>query len=365
MTFPTAPAPDIEWTKLGLAVTDMVNGHIESTYSVEEGKWTAPKFIEDPYLRVHGLSTALNYGQQVYEGLKAYRTQSGKIQIFRPAFHAARMQHSADVVSIPPVPIGHFIAAVNAAVVYNAEWVPPYDSGAALYIRPVLFGSSGHLALTPPAEYTLCVYVQPFSSYHGTAPLPAVTLEDFDRAAPKGTGHAKIGGNYAPVMKWSKHAMKAGFPMTLHLDSKTGEDIDEFSTSGFMGVKITQQEGGAEQVVLVVPKSDNIINSVTSDSLMAIGKGLGYQVEHRTVKYAELSTFSEVMAVGTAACLVPIRSITHQSRGDYFVYTTESAAGPVCQKLYTELTSLQRGDREDSLEWCHEVKQVLDGVVQK
>lgn len=290
------------------------------------------------------------------------------------------MQLSADVVSIPPVPIGHFIAAVNAAVVYNAEWVPPYDSGAALYIRPVLFGSSGHLSLTPPAEYTLCVYVQPFSSYHGTAPLPAVTLEEFDRAAPKGTGHAKIGGNYAPVMKWSKHAMKAGFPMTLHLDSKTGENIDEFSTSGFIGVRITKQEEGMEQVVLVVPKSDNIINSVTSDSLMAIGKGLDYQVEHRTVrnwfsqlaadwlanqyqvKYAELSTFSEVMAVGTAACLVPIRSITHQSRGDCFVYTAEDTAGPVCQKLYAELTNLQRGDSEDRLEWCHEVKEMLEKV---
>jgi branched-chain amino acid aminotransferase len=193
------------------------------------------------------------------------------------------MQHSAEVVSIPPVPIDHFIAAVNAAVVHNAEWVPPYDSGAALYIRPVLLGTSGHFALTPPTEYTFCVYVQPFSSYHGIAPLPAVVLEDFDRAAPKGTGHAKIGGNYAPVMKWSEKAMKAGFPMTLHLDSKTGEDIDEFSTSGFLGVQIKKQEGISEQVVLVVPKSDNIINSVTSDSVMGIGKRLGYQVEHRTV----------------------------------------------------------------------------------
>lgn len=193
------------------------------------------------------------------------------------------MQHSADVVSIPPMPIDQFVAAVNAAVEHNAEWVPPYSSGAALYLRPLLFGSSGHLALTPPTEYKFCVYVQPFANYHGTAPLPAVVLEEFDRAAPKGTGHAKIGGNYAPVYKWSKEAMKAGFPLTLHLDSKTGEDIDEFSTSGFMGVRTKIEAGKPDQVVLVVPKSDNIINSVTSDSLMAIGKDLGYQVEHRTV----------------------------------------------------------------------------------
>lgn len=193
------------------------------------------------------------------------------------------MQHSADVVSIPPVPIDHFISAVNAAVVHNAEWVPPHSSGAALYIRPVLFGSNGHLALTPPTEYKLCVYVHPFSSYHGTSPLPAVVMEDFDRAAPRGTGHAKIGGNYAPVMKWSKKAMASGFPMTLHLDSKTGADIDEFSTSGFMGVRIESEDGQLPRVVLVVPKSHNIINSVTSDSLMQIGKQLGYQVEHRAV----------------------------------------------------------------------------------
>ncbi|KAJ5715517.1 Branched-chain amino acid aminotransferase II [Penicillium malachiteum] len=337
MTFPPSPAPNVEWTKLGFAVSDLVNGHIESTYSVDEGIWSPLKLVADPYLRIHGLAPALNYGQQVYEGLKAYRTRNGKIQIFRPYFHAARMQHSADVVSIPPVPIDHFITAVNAAVEKNAEWVPPYESGASMYIRPVLFGSSGHFALTPPAEYTFCVYVQPFSTYHGVMPLPAVTLEEFDRAAPKGTGHAKIGG-------------------------KTGEDIDEFSTSGFMGVRVKKQEGEPDQVTLVVPKSDNIINSVTSDSLMALARQLGYEVEHRTVKYTELSSFSEVMAVGTAAALVPIRSITHQSRGDNFVYTTETAAGPVCQKLHSELISVQRGDSEDNEAWCYEVKQVLNGV---
>ncbi|OJJ42480.1 hypothetical protein ASPZODRAFT_137282 [Penicilliopsis zonata CBS 506.65] len=334
----------------------MVNGHMESSYSVETGEWSAPKFVADPFLRVHGLAPALNYGQQVYEGLKAYRTPTGQIQVFRPRFHATRMQHSASVVSIPPVPIDHFIAAVNAAVAHNAEWVPPHSSGAALYIRPLLFGSSGHFMLTPPNEYTFCVYVQPFSTYHGIAPLPAVVLEEFDRAAPRGTGHAKIGGNYAPVMKWSGLAMKEGFPMTLHLDSKTGTEIDEFSTSGFLGVRMEKNAGQEDQVVLVVPKSDNIINSVTSDSVLEIGKALGYQVEHRPVKYTELSTFSEVMAVGTAAALVPIRSIKHKSRAEDFVFTEDKTAGPICQKLYAELTSVQRGDSEDRFGWCFEVE---------
>ncbi|KAF7590227.1 hypothetical protein BBP40_003111 [Aspergillus hancockii] len=357
MTFPPAPAENIEWTKLGLAVTDIVNGHVESTFSMETGTWTAPRFVADPYLRIHGLAPALNYGQQVYEGLKAYRSATNQILLFRPQFHAARMQHSADVVSIPPVPTEHFLACVNLAVAQNAEWVPPHASGAALYIRPVLLGSSAHFALTPPAEYTFCVYVQPFSTYHGIAPLPAVVLEEFDRAAPRGTGHAKIGGNYAPVMKWSEKAKKEGFPMTLHLDSATRSEIDEFSTSGFLGVRMD-----GDSPVLVVPKSENIIGSVTSDSCMQIGRSLGWTVEHRPVKYDELATFKEVMAVGTAAALVPIRSITYKSRGDRFVYTEETSAGPVCQQLYAALTGIQRGENTDQFGWCAVVEKAADVV---
>ncbi|KAE8422659.1 aminotransferase [Aspergillus pseudocaelatus] len=349
-----------DWTKLGLAVTDMVNGHVESTFSITTGKWTTPKFVEDPYLRIHGLAPALNYGQQVYEGLKAYRSAADQILLFRPQFHAARMQHSADVVSIPPVPTDHFLECVNLAVARNAEWVPPHASGAALYVRPVLLGSAAHFALTPPTEYTFCVYVQPFSTYHGISPLPAVVLEDFDRAAPRGTGHAKIGGNYAPVMKWSEKAKKEGYPMTLHLDSATHSEIDEFSTSGFLGAKMD-----GDKPVLVVPKSDNIIGSVTSDSCMQIARSLGWTVEHRSVKYEELATFKEVMAVGTAAALVPIRSITRTSRDDHFVYTEGTTAGPVCQQLYAALTKIQRGEVEDQFGWREEVKGTSDIAVSK
>ncbi|GMG08857.1 unnamed protein product [Aspergillus oryzae] len=256
-----------------------------------------------------------------------------------------------EVVSIPAVPTDHFLECVNLAVARNAEWVPPHASGAALYVRPVLLGSAAHFALTPPAEFTFCVYVQPFSTYHGIAPLPAVVLEDFDRAAPRGTGHAKIGGNYAPVMKWSEKAKKEGFPMTLHLDSATHSEIDEFSTSGFLGAKMD-----GDKPVLVVPKSDNIIGSVTSDSCMQIARSLGWTVEHRS----ELATFKEVMAAGTAAALVPIRSITRKSRDDHFVYTEEKSAGPVCQQLYAALTKIQRGEAEDQFGWREEVKGTSD-----
>ncbi|PGH20060.1 branched-chain amino acid aminotransferase [Polytolypa hystricis UAMH7299] len=354
MSFPPPPA-DIDWTKLSIAIDDSVNGHIESKYTVKTGEWSPPKFVADPYLRVHGLSTGLNYGQQIYEGLKAYRTASNKILLFRPSFHAKRMQHSAAVVSIPPVPTDHFLRCVRLAVAENASWVAPHSTGAALYVRPVVFGSSGHLALTRPSEYTLCVYVHPFGTYHGIAPLPALILEDFDRAAPMGTGNAKVGGNYAPVIRWQEQAMAEGFPMTLHLDSKTRSEIDEFSTSGFLGVK----NGEDGKPVIVIPDTKNAIESVTSASCVEIARSLGWTVEIRPIKYEELPIFNEVMAVGTAAALVPIKSITCKSRGDKFVFGEEEGgatkAGPVCSELYSQLNGIQRGDRPDNFAWCEEV----------
>jgi branched-chain amino acid aminotransferase len=189
------------------------------------------------------------------------------------------MQHSAEVVSIPPVPTEHFLHCVQLEVSHNAEWVPPYSSGCALYVRPVIFGASGHFALTPPAEYRFCVYVQPFATYHGIAPLPALVLEDFDRAAPMGTGNAKVGGNYAPVLRWTDKARAAGYPVTLHLDSKTRTEVEEFSTSGFLGSK----PGPDGKPLLVVPNSKNVIASVTSDSVVEIAKSLGHTVENRCV----------------------------------------------------------------------------------
>jgi branched-chain amino acid aminotransferase len=188
------------------------------------------------------------------------------------------MAHSAAYVSIPAIPKETFLEAVNLAVGMNAKFVPPSDTAALLYTRPVVFGSSPNLGLTPPEEYIFCVYVCPGNSYHGVRPLDAVILEDFDRAAPNGTGSAKIGGNYAPVIRHGLGAMKQGYPVTLHLDSKTRSEIDEFSTSGFLGVK--SQQG---QTLLVVPDSKNIINSVTSDCCLRLGESLGWKIEKRSV----------------------------------------------------------------------------------
>lgn len=257
-----------------------MNGHIESHYSQKTGKWSPLQFVTDPYIRIHGMAPALNYGQQAYEGLKAFRTPSDDIQVFRPDRNAVRMQHSAEFISVPPVPTDLFVEAVKAAVSLNAEYVPPHETGAAMYIRPQIYGSSAQLGLSPPEEYTFCVYVLPTGVYHGTHPVNALILDEFDRAAPNGTGSAKVGGNYAPVLRWSDKARTEGYGITLHLDSATHSEVDEFSTSGFIGAVVN-----GEDVTLVVPDSKNVIQSVTADSITDIGRSFGWKVERRSVSF--------------------------------------------------------------------------------
>jgi branched-chain amino acid aminotransferase len=224
------------------------------------------------------MAPGLNYGQQAYEGMKAFRSPNDEITIFRPKRNAARMAHSASFISIPPVPESVFLECVHAAVSLNAAYVPPHETGAAMYIRPLIFGSSAQLGLNPPEEYTFCVYVLPVGVYHGVHPVKALVLEEFDRSAPDGTGSAKVGGNYAPVLRWSDKARNEGYGITLHLDSKTRSEIDEFSTSGFIGVK---KDG--EHITLVVPDSKNVIQSVTSDSVLDIARSFGWKTECRSV----------------------------------------------------------------------------------
>jgi branched-chain amino acid aminotransferase len=224
------------------------------------------------------MAPGLNYGQQCYEGLKAFRAPDGQINMFRPDQNAIRMQHSASFICIPEVPAEHFIKCCQLAVGLNAEYVPPHETGAAMYVRPLLFGSSAQLGLNPPEEYIFLVYCIPTGVYHGTNPVDALILESFDRAAPEGTGSAKVGGNYAPVLRWSQKAYKAGYGITLHLDSKTRTVIDEFSTSAFIGVN---RNGDA--VTLTIPDSKCAIKSVTSDSVQEIARSFGWNVLTRPV----------------------------------------------------------------------------------
>jgi len=300
------------------------------------------------------MAPGLNYGQQAFEGIKAFRMPGDDaIAIFRPEMNGARMAHSAGFVAIPPVPKDVFLNACHKAVTLNAEHVPPHRTGAAMYIRPLIFGSSAQLGLSPPEEYTFTVYVLPTGVYHGALAVDGLILEDFDRAAPEGTGSAKLGGNYGPVLKWSEKAKNEGFGITLHLDSKTRTVIDEFSTSGFVGIK---KDG--DQYTLAVPNSKSVIKSVTSDSVCRIAESFGWKVECRPITYEELPTFTEVIAAGTAAALVPVKSITMRSRNDKFTYQNgASEPGPACVKLLTTLKSIQQGKVKDEFGWLDLVKE--------
>ena len=313
--------------------------------------------MRDPYLRIHGLAPVLNYGQECYEGVKAFRTPDKRIAIFRPDQNAERMQNSASHIAIPPVPTEHFLKCARLAVGLNAEYVPPQETGGAIYVRPMLFGSSAQLGLDPPEEYTFCVYVIPTGVYHGVHPIDGLVLEDFDRAAPKGTGAAKIGGNYAPVWPWSRKARSEGYGITLHLDSKTRTEIDEFSTSGFVGVK---KKG--DGFTIAVPDSPNVIKSVTSTSVCQIAEAFGWKVEKRRIEYEELSSFSEVMAAGTAAALVPLKSITMKSKNQKFIY---DAPGPACTQLLDRYKAIQQGKVEDPFGWLEFVEDPREWLAER
>lgn len=331
-------------------------------------------------MRIHGMSPALNYGQQALEGLKAFRMpgKPGSIALFRPDRNAMRFQHSGAVLSMPSVPVNMFLRACRAVVALNAGYVPPYESGGALYVRPQLYGSSAQLGLNPPDEYTFCVFVVPTGVYLGMQAVKALIVDDFDRAAPKGTGHAKVGGNYAPVLRWSDQARTEGFGVTLHLDSVRHEEVDEFSTCAFIGVR---SHGGGDDVTLVVPDSPCVIDSVTSDSMQHIARSFGWKVEKRPVRYTELPAFSEVLGAGTAVALVPIRSITRrrttarlpagprlrvdaESETVAYLPDEQHSGGPVYLKLLAQLRAIQLGKVEDEFGWRFEVRaedQEVDG----
>ncbi|PTU23536.1 hypothetical protein P175DRAFT_0476010 [Aspergillus ochraceoroseus IBT 24754] len=367
MAFPPPPVDTIDWSNVGFKVRE-VNGHVESTYVKTTNRWTPPRFVRSPYLPIHGMAPGLNYGQQAYEGLKAFRHANGQITIFRPDRNAKRLQRSAQFISIPPVPEPLFLEAVERAVAANAEFVPPHETGAAMYIRPLVFGSAAQLGLAPPDEYTFVVFVMPTGVYHGVHAVDALVLEDFDRAAPQGTGSAKVGGNYAPVLRHSARAQAEGFGITLHLDSRTRSEIDEFSTSAMIAVRKDQDERTGDAVTtLVQPDSPNVIDSVTAASVCEIATAyFGWRVEKRRIPYEELGRFDEVMAAGTAAALVPIRSITRRSTGDRFQYECggeeEASGGEVCVKLLQTLKGIQMGKVEEKLGgWNHVVKPLPAG----
>ncbi|KAK3386467.1 branched-chain amino acid aminotransferase [Podospora didyma] len=385
--FPPPPTTALDWENAEeLFKFQEVNGHIESTHHKSTGQWTPLKFIPDPFMRIHGLAPGLNYGQQAFEGLKAFRMpDNNKIAIFRPDRNAQRLQHSARTLNMPAVPTDMFIRACRAAAALNAEFVPPHETGWSLYCRPLMFASGPMFPPGLPNEVTFAVYVFPTPTSHradaNPDPVKALVLDEFDRAAPRGTGTAKAGGNYAGVFRHAGSAQADGFGITLHLDSVRHEYVDEFSLCGFLGVIRSSSGGGDDEdnVTLVVPESPCAIDSLTSDSVQQIARSWGWKVVKRLVPYTELPAFSEVLGAGTAMGLVPIRSITRRlgaGRGRLpvghprvattdneseeavvYIADEQKGGGPVFRKLMEKFKAIQLGKGEDEFGWRFEVQE--------
>lgn len=330
---------EIDWSKLSF-------GYMKTDYNVRcyyrNGKWGELEISSSEHVDVHIAATALHYGQQAFEGLKAFKGKDDKIRLFRWQDNAKRMQSSSQGILMAEVPEELFGRAIKKAVKLNQRFVPPYGSGAALYIRPLLFGSGPQVGVKPADEYLFMVFVTPVGPYfkEGFKPVDMLITREYDRAAPLGTGRYKVGGNYAASLTSMKKAHQEGFANVLYLDAKEKKYIDECGPANFFGIRGNSY---------ITPKSDSILPSITNKSLMALAESMGMTVEQRRVEEAELETFQEVGACGTAAVISPIKRIVDDENNHEYTYGTEP--GVVSKKLYHKLQAIQLGDEPDTFGW--------------
>jgi branched-chain amino acid aminotransferase len=342
---PVRTVADLDWKNLPFGYCKTDNN---IRYYFKDGKWSSGELCEEETISLNIASPCIHYGQQAFEGLKAFETKDGRVVVFRPEENAARLQRTAERILMPQVPTDMFVDAVERVIRANLRFVPPYGTGASLYIRPLLIGTGAKVGLGPAPEYIFMVLVTPVGPYYkgGFRPVNALVIEHFDRAAPEGVGDCKVGGNYAAGLPGGEYGHEKGFPIVLYLDPKEKKYVDEFGTSNFIGIKDKSY---------VTPASSSILPSITNKSLMTIAeKKLGFAVERRPVAIDELSGFSEIGAVGTAAVVTPIGSISY--RDTVLRFGREGEAGQIITQLYQELTGIQYGETEDSFGWLHEIR---------
>lgn len=329
----------IDWKNLGF-------GYSKADFNIRcwyrNGKWGELEVSDSENVTLHIAATTFHYGQEAFEGLKAFRGKDGKIRVFRMEENAKRMQRSSQGIMMAEVPTALFTEAVRKAVKLNEGFVPPFESGASLYIRPLLIGTGPQIGVKPADEYLFMVMVMPVGPYfkEGFKPTDLVIYREYDRAAPLGTGTVKVGGNYAASLVAGQRAHQNGFSSVLYLDAKEKKYIDECGPANFFGIKGNSY---------ITPKSTSILPSITNMSLRQLAKDMGMNVEERQIDVKELSEFDEVGACGTAAVISPIKRVYDADNEVEYLYGTEP--GKVCLKLYEKLRGIQYGIEPDPYNW--------------
>lgn len=336
---------NLDWGNLGFSYMKLPYRYLAY---YKNGQWEKGELTEDATLHMSESSPCLHYGQQAFEGMKAYRTKDGSVQLFRPDQNAKRLQRTSDRLLMPQVPTDMFIDAVKQVVRANEEYVPPYGTGGTLYIRPLLLGIGDIIGVKPADEYIFTVFAMPVGSYFkgGLQPTNFLIQEEYDRAAPHGTGAAKVGGNYAGSFVPGQYAKTNGFSDVIYLDPATHTKIEEVGSANFFGITVDNE--------FITPLSPSILPSITKYSLLYLAEHrLGMKAIEGDIFIDDLDKFVEAGACGTAAVISPIGGVQH---GDEFhVFYSETEVGPVTRKLYDELTGIQFGDVKAPEGWIVKV----------
>ena len=332
---------EIDWANLSF-------GYMRTDYNVRcyyrDGKWGEIEVSSEETINLHMAATSLHYGQEAFEGLKAYRCKDGKIRIFRMEANAERLQSTCRGILMPELPTERFCEMVKKVVKLNERFIPPYESGASLYIRPLLIGTSAQVGVHPASEYLFVIFETPVGPYFkgGFATNPYVIIREFDRAAPLGTGTFKVGGNYAASLRANKMAHDLGYSCEFYLDAKEKKYIDECGAANFFGIKNN---------TYITPLSTSILPSITNRSLMQLAEDMGLKVERRPVPEEELATFEEAGACGTTAVIRQIEHNDDLENKRSYVIAKDGKPGPISTRLYQQLRAIQYGDVPDPYGW--------------
>ena len=331
----------IDWANLRF-------GYLPTDYNVRcyyrNGKWGEIEVTSENTINIHMAATCLHYGQEAFEGLKAFRCPDGKVRVFRMKDNAERLQSTCRGILMPELPTEKFEEMVKKVVKLNERFIPPYESGASLYIRPLLIGTGAQVGVHAADEYLFVIFVSPVGPYFkgGFATNDYVIICEYDRAAPLGTGRYKVGGNYAASLRANQLAHEKGYASEFYLDAKEKKYIDECGAANFFGIKNGKY---------VTPKSSSILPSITNRSLQQLAKDLGLEVEVRPIPEEELSEFDEAGACGTAAVISPIRKIDDLENHKSYVISKDGKPGPISEKLYHLYRDIQYGIQPDRHGW--------------